>query len=128
MVDKPPFVDLHSLLNRVTLNFLKESLAELLSWPPCDVEATLGYKTKARSSLLFRLQQTVQLLQTSLPPNAKDLYISDSTGLQRITSLAEGRQRRQQEFSGIISRDLHWENKTYMLKRSVHAAFTRSVS
>ena len=42
MVDKPPFVDLHSLLNRVTFNFLEEADSELLSWPFCDVEAVLG--------------------------------------------------------------------------------------
>ena len=42
MVDKPPFVDLHSLLNRVTLNFLEEVDSELLSWTSCDVEAVLG--------------------------------------------------------------------------------------
>ena len=42
MVDKPPFVDLHSLLNRVTLSFPKEVDTELLSWPSCDVEAVLG--------------------------------------------------------------------------------------
>ena len=42
MVDKPPFVDLHSLLNRVTLSFLEEVDTELLSWPSCDVEAVLG--------------------------------------------------------------------------------------
>ena len=47
MVDKPPFVDLHSLLKRVTFNFLKESLVELLSWPPCDVEAMLGKDGKS---------------------------------------------------------------------------------
>ena len=42
MVDKPPFVDLHSLLNRVTLNFLEEVDSEFLSWSSCDVEAVLG--------------------------------------------------------------------------------------
>ena len=42
MVDKPPFVDVHSLLNRVTFNFLEEVDSELLSWPSCDVEAVLG--------------------------------------------------------------------------------------
>ena len=42
MVDKPPLVDLHSLLKRVTLNFLEEVDPELLSWPSCDVEAVLG--------------------------------------------------------------------------------------
>ena len=42
MVDKPPFVDLHSLLNRVTLNLLKEVDPEMLSWSSCDVEAVLG--------------------------------------------------------------------------------------
>ena len=42
MVDKPPFVDLHSLLNRVTLNFLEEVDSESLAWSSCDVEAVLG--------------------------------------------------------------------------------------
>ena len=42
MVDKPPFVDLHSLLNRVTLNLLEEVDSEMLSWSSCDVEAVLG--------------------------------------------------------------------------------------
>ena len=42
MVDKPPFVDLHSLLNRVTFNFLEEVDPELLAWSSCDVEAVLG--------------------------------------------------------------------------------------
>ena len=42
MVDKPPFVDLHSLLNRVTLNFLEEVDCELLAWSSCDEEAVLG--------------------------------------------------------------------------------------
>ena len=42
MVDKPPFVDVHSLLNRVTFNFLEEVDSELLSWPSCDVEAVPG--------------------------------------------------------------------------------------
>ena len=41
MVDKPPFVDLHSLLNRVTLNFLEEVDLDMLSWSSCDVEAVL---------------------------------------------------------------------------------------
>ena len=41
MVDKPPFVDLHSLLNRVILNFLEEGDPELISWSSCDVEAVL---------------------------------------------------------------------------------------
>ena len=44
MVDKPPFVDLHSLLNRVILNFLEEVDPELLS---CDVEAVLGKDDKS---------------------------------------------------------------------------------
>ena len=47
MVDKPPFVDLHSLLNRVTLNFLEEVDPELLSWSSCDVEAVLGKDVKS---------------------------------------------------------------------------------
>ena len=47
MVDKPPFVDLHSLLNRVTLNFLEEVDSELLSWSSCDVEAVLGEDDKS---------------------------------------------------------------------------------
>ena len=48
MVDKPPFVDLHSLLNRVTLNFLEEEVVpELLSWSSCDVEAVLGKDDKS---------------------------------------------------------------------------------
>ena len=47
MVDKPPFVDLHSLLNRVTLNFLEEVDPELLSWSSCDVEAVLGNDGKS---------------------------------------------------------------------------------
>ena len=42
MVDKPPFVDLHSLLNRVTFNCLEEEDPELFSWSSCDVEAVLG--------------------------------------------------------------------------------------
>ena len=47
MVDKPPFVDLHSLLKRVTLNFLEEVDPELLSWSSCDVEAVLGMDRKS---------------------------------------------------------------------------------
>ena len=47
MVDKPPFVDLHSLLNRVTLNFLEEVDPELFSWSSCDVEAVLGNDDKS---------------------------------------------------------------------------------
>ena len=47
MVDKPPFVDLHSLLNRVTLNFLEEVDSALLSWSSCDVEAVLGKDDKS---------------------------------------------------------------------------------
>ena len=47
MVDKPPFVDLHSLLNRVILNFLEEVNPELLSWSSCDVEAVLGKGDKS---------------------------------------------------------------------------------
>ena len=47
MVDKPPFVDLHSLLNRVTLNFLEEVDPELFSWSSCDVEAVLGKDEKS---------------------------------------------------------------------------------
>ena len=42
MVDKPPFVDLHSLLKRVTFNFLEEVDPELFSWSSRDVEAVLG--------------------------------------------------------------------------------------
>ena len=42
MVDKPPFVDFHSLLNKVTLNFLLELEIEPFSGPSCDVEAVLG--------------------------------------------------------------------------------------
>ena len=42
MVDKPPFVDLHSLLNRVTLNVLcEDKLGVPSSRPSCDVEAML---------------------------------------------------------------------------------------
>ena len=47
MVDKPPFVDLHSLLNRVTLNFLEEVDPEMLLWSSCDVEAVLGMDRKS---------------------------------------------------------------------------------
>ena len=47
MVDKPPFDDLHSLLNRVTLNFGAEVDPELLSWSSCDVEAVLGKDHKS---------------------------------------------------------------------------------
>ena len=47
MVDKPPFVDLHSLLNRVTFNFLEDVDPELLSWSSCDVEAVLGQDVKS---------------------------------------------------------------------------------
>ena len=47
MVDKPPFVDLHSLLNRVTLNFLEEVDPESVSWSSCDVEAVLGKDDKS---------------------------------------------------------------------------------
>ena len=47
MVDKPPFVDLHSLLNRVTLNFLEEVHPGMLSWSSCDVEAVLGKDDKS---------------------------------------------------------------------------------
>ena len=47
MVDKPPFVDLHSLLNRVTLNFLEDVDLELLSWSSCDVETVLGKDVKS---------------------------------------------------------------------------------
>ena len=47
MVDKPPFVDPHSLLNRVTLNFLEEVDPELLSLFSCDVEALLGNDGKS---------------------------------------------------------------------------------
>ena len=47
MVDAPPFVDLHSLLNRVTFNFLEEVDPKLLSWSSCDVEAVLGEDDKS---------------------------------------------------------------------------------
>ena len=47
MVDKPPFVDLHSLLNIVTLNFLEEVDPDMLSRSSCDVEAVLGKKDKS---------------------------------------------------------------------------------
>ena len=47
MVDKPPFVDLHSLLNRVTFNFLEVVDPELLSLSSCDVEAVLGKDDKS---------------------------------------------------------------------------------
>ena len=47
MVDKPPFVDLHSLLNRVTLGLLEEVDPEWLSWSSCDVKAVLGKDDKS---------------------------------------------------------------------------------
>ena len=47
MVDKPPFVDLHSLLNSVSLNFLEEVDPDMLSRSSCDVEAVLGKKDKS---------------------------------------------------------------------------------
>ena len=47
MVDKPPFFDLHSLLNSVTLNFLEEVDPDMLSRSSCDVEAVLGKKDKS---------------------------------------------------------------------------------
>ena len=47
IVDKPPFVELHSLLNRVTLNFLEEMDPEILSWPPSDVELVPGKDDKS---------------------------------------------------------------------------------
>jgi len=47
MVDKPPFVDLHSPLNSVTLNFLKEVDPDMLSRSSCDVEAVLGKNDKS---------------------------------------------------------------------------------
>ena len=47
MVDKPPFVDLHSLLNRVTLNFLEEVDPESISRSSRDVEAVLGKDDKS---------------------------------------------------------------------------------
>ena len=47
MVDKSPFVDPHSLLNRVILNFLEEVDPELISWSFCDVEAVLGKGDKS---------------------------------------------------------------------------------
>ena len=37
-VDKPPFVDFHSLLKRVTLSFLLGAWPVLLSWPPCNAQ------------------------------------------------------------------------------------------
>ena len=55
MVDKPPFVDLHSLLNRVTLNFLEEVDSELLSWSSCDVEAVLGKDDKSYKKSIINL-------------------------------------------------------------------------
>ena len=47
MVDKPPLVDLHSLLNRVTLNFPEEVDPEILSRPSSDVEGVLGKDDKS---------------------------------------------------------------------------------
>ena len=47
MVDRSPFVDLHSLLNRVTFNLLEEVDPELLSLSSCDVEAVLGKDDKS---------------------------------------------------------------------------------
>ena len=47
MVDTPPFADLHSLLNRVTFNFLEEVDPELLSWSSCDVEDVLEKDDKS---------------------------------------------------------------------------------
>ena len=42
MVDKPPFVDFHSLLNNVTFKVLSEAEVEASSsGSTCDVEATL---------------------------------------------------------------------------------------
>jgi len=41
MVDRPPFVDLHSLLNRVTLSVRLDDELAPLSWPSCDVEVAL---------------------------------------------------------------------------------------
>jgi len=42
MVDKPPFLDFHSLLNKVTFNVLLEAeVGVSSSRPSCDVEATL---------------------------------------------------------------------------------------
>ena len=39
MVDKPPFVDRHSLLNRVTFSVPLEAKVDPLSRHSCDVEA-----------------------------------------------------------------------------------------
>ena len=47
MVDKPPFVDLHSLLNRVTLSLLEEVDPESISWSSCDAEAVRGEDDKS---------------------------------------------------------------------------------
>ena len=47
MVDKPPFVDLHSLLNRVTLNLQEEVNSKLLSWSSCDVRVVLRRDEKS---------------------------------------------------------------------------------
>ena len=47
MVDTPPFIDLHSMLNRVTFNFLEEVDPESLSLSSCDVEAVVGKDDKS---------------------------------------------------------------------------------
>ena len=47
MVETSPFVELHSLLNRVTFNFLEEVDPELLSLSSCDIEAVLGKDEKS---------------------------------------------------------------------------------
>ena len=54
MVDKRLFVDLHSLLNSVTLNFLEEVDPDMLSRSSCDVEAVLGKNDnpKRKSSII----------------------------------------------------------------------------
>ena len=47
MVDKCLFVDLHSLLNSVTLNLLEEVDPDMLSRSSCDVDAVLGKNDKS---------------------------------------------------------------------------------
>jgi len=42
MVDRPPFVDPHSLLNKVTLKRRPEVKLAPFSRPPCEVVAVLG--------------------------------------------------------------------------------------
>ena len=42
LIDQPPFVDFHSLLNKVTFKVLLEAVVGVSSSrPSCDVEATL---------------------------------------------------------------------------------------